>query len=59
MSKKPSRKGWRPVQLKVPTGIRSRIDKILERKPHWTQQAIMIDAIEAGLAEVEAREKVG
>jgi hypothetical protein len=54
---RPSKKDWRQVNLKVSGPVATRIDKILARKPHYTQQAIIIDAIEAGLAEVESREK--
>lgn len=55
---KPSKKDWKPITLRVPRPFAARIDKILLGKPHYTQQAIIIDAIEAGLAEVESRERV-
>jgi metal-responsive CopG/Arc/MetJ family transcriptional regulator len=45
------------VTLKVPKPLAARVDEILKRKPHWSQQSVIIDAIEAGLAQVEAREK--
>lgn len=55
MSKR-TRKDWKALTLRVPKATAARIDKILERKPHYNQQAIIIDAIEAGLEKVEARE---
>jgi hypothetical protein len=52
------KRDWKQVNVKVPAPINTRIEAILERKPHYTQQAIIIDAILAGLEKVEARDKV-
>jgi hypothetical protein len=51
-----TRKDWRAVNLRVPAEAAERIDRILEAKPHYSQQAVIIDAILAGLAAVEAKE---
>lgn len=53
-----SKKEWKAVTLRLPQLVSSRVDKMLKAKPHYTQQAIIIDAILAGLAEVEAKEAV-
>jgi hypothetical protein len=54
---KTKKKDWKQINVKVPGDIEERIQAILDVKPHYTQQAIVIDAILAGLAHVEARQK--
>lgn len=56
-AKKETKANWLPVTLKVPPEIAAHLRTILQRKPHYTQQAILIDAIYAGLPRVDSEEK--
>lgn len=44
---------WVPVSVRLPSAIHKRIGTILQAKPHYTQQAIIVDLIEQALPAYE------
>jgi len=53
---KAAKRNWIPLTIRLPKPMHAKIRGILKAKPHFTQQAIIIDLLEKGLPEY-ARER--
>jgi hypothetical protein len=44
-----TKRNWIPLTIRIPKPIHGRLQQLLKAKPHYTQQAIIIDLLERGL----------
>lgn len=56
---KAAKRNWIPLTIRIPKPMHAKIRGILKVKPHFTQQAIIIDLLEKALLEYERERAAG